>query len=56
MRLGMKRKMFSYGWSLAEVADWTVAPLALPFARFRTADIVEEGVCGLREEPEYGDK
>jgi hypothetical protein len=47
MRLGMKRKMFSYAWSLAALADCTAAPLALPFARFRTADIVEGNVCEL---------
>jgi hypothetical protein len=46
--LGMKRKMFSYGWSLALPLGCTAAPLllALPFARFRTADIVG-GVVGV---------
>lgn len=43
----MKRKMFSYGWSLAALDDCIAAPLALPFARFRTADIVGRSVCEL---------
>jgi hypothetical protein len=39
IKLGMKRKMFSYGWSSAVLLVAAV-PLALPFARFRTSDIV----------------
>ena len=40
IKLGMNRKMFSYGWSLAALAGFTAVPLALPFARLRTADIM----------------
>jgi hypothetical protein len=49
IRLGMKRKMFSWASSLAELAGCTAAPLplALPFARLRTADIAREKVLDL---------
>jgi hypothetical protein len=43
IKFGMKRKMFSLGWSLATLAGCTAAPL--PFARFRTADIAKEKVA-----------
>ena len=47
IKLGMNRKMFSYGWSSAVLLVAAV-PLALPFARFRTSDIVGEVVRRCR--------